>query len=149
MTNPRVRAVVSAVWAVVLIAVTVWAVSRSDDETVSTASDSASSHSDPSAVHRHPNDSAASGDSVRAPGVRVRNGHVVGEPAMLEVNLGERVVLDVVTDETDEVHVHGYDISVAVAADKKIRVEFVADIPGEFDLELEESHLPIARLRVR
>lgn len=150
MSNPRVRAVVTAIWAVFLIAVTVWAVSRSNDDTVPAASDAPSSpthseHQDPATVA--PKDP----DETRrpAPEVQVRDGGVVGDPVTLEVGVGDQVVLDVLTDQADEIHVHGYDLSLAVDADEQSRVSFVADIPGEFDIELEEQHLPIALLRVR
>ena len=64
------------------------------------------------------------------------------------VHKGDRVVLQVRSDEADEVHVHGYDLSAAVAPGKPARVSFVADVAGRFEVELEESGVQIAQLTV-
>ena len=62
---------------------------------------------------------------------------------------GDRVVLVVKSDEADEVHVHGYDLSRAVAPGEPARISFLADVPGRFEVELEESGVQIADLTVR
>jgi hypothetical protein len=65
------------------------------------------------------------------------------------VSKGGRVLLQVRSDEADEVHVHGYDLSTGVAPGKPARIAFVADVPGRFEVELEESGVQIADLTVR
>jgi nitrous oxide reductase len=65
------------------------------------------------------------------------------------VRKGDRVVLQVRSDQADEVHVHGYDVSGPVAPGEPARITFVADVPGRFEVELEESGVPIADLTVR
>jgi len=64
------------------------------------------------------------------------------------VDKGDRVVLVVKSDVADEVHVHGYDISRAVAPGAEARIAFVARIPGRFEVELEERGVQIADLTV-
>lgn len=71
-----------------------------------------------------------------------------GEEAELEVVEGDRVRLRVRSDTADHVHVHGYDIFRDVPAGQTVTVSFRADITGVFDIELEESHQPLGRLKV-
>ncbi len=53
------------------------------------------------------------------------------------------------SDRADEVHVHGYDLKRRVAPGSPARIAFRARIAGRFDVELEERHVPLARLEVR
>lgn len=75
-------------------------------------------------------------------------GQVSGDTARVEVPLGEPVTLVVTSDVADEVHVHGYDRSVAVAGDPA-RLRFRADIPGVFEVELEQRGVLLTQLEVR
>jgi len=65
------------------------------------------------------------------------------------VDKGDRVVLVVSSDVADEVHLHGYDISRDVAAGGTVRIQFTADVPGRFEVELEERGVQIAELTVQ
>jgi hypothetical protein len=49
----------------------------------------------------------------------------------------------------DEVHLHGYDIGAAVLAGGTATLEFLADVPGVFEIELEGAHALLAQLEVR
>jgi hypothetical protein len=64
------------------------------------------------------------------------------------VDKGDTVVLVVTSDVADEVHLHGYDLSRDVAAGGTARIRFKANIPGRFEVELEERRVPIAELTV-
>jgi hypothetical protein len=66
----------------------------------------------------------------------------------LEYEKGERVRFVVRSDVTDEVHVHGYDISRDVAAGGRVAFGFPARLEGVFEIELEARHEQIAELRV-
>jgi hypothetical protein len=57
-------------------------------------------------------------------------------------------MLMVTSDVEDEVHVHGYDLVAEVAPDQPAHISFHADFAGEFEVELEESTVPIAELSV-
>lgn len=72
-----------------------------------------------------------------------------GGIARPRVKKNERVVIVVRSDTADELHLHGYDISRPIPAGGKARLAFVAKIPGRFELELEESGVPLADLTVR
>ncbi len=65
-----------------------------------------------------------------------------------QVTLGDQVRLVVTSDVADEVHVHGYDLTAEVGPDRPATLEFPADIPGIFEVELETSHLPLLELVV-
>ena len=58
------------------------------------------------------------------------------------------VEIAITSDVADEVHVHGYDIRQAVAAGDSTTLRFTADIPGVFEVELEESGHPLFELTV-
>ncbi|MBW0092510.1 hypothetical protein I4I73_21995 [Pseudonocardia sp. KRD-184] len=66
----------------------------------------------------------------------------------IAVPLGEAVELTVTSDVADEVHLHGYDRSALVTAGGSATLSFTADIPGVFEIELEELGEPLARLEV-
>ncbi|CAN5235059.1 hypothetical protein BH20ACT9_BH20ACT9_13030 [soil metagenome] len=90
-------------------------------------------------------DTAAGADMVR---VTVRGKRVKG-PDEVRAPLGERVRIEVRADTSDHVHVHGYDVSADVAPGRPARLRFEADIPGAFEVELEDAQLPLFELVVR
>jgi len=73
-------------------------------------------------------------------GVTVRGGSVVDGAARQKVGLNKTVTIRVMSDAADEVHVHGYNKMVDVAAGRTAEVTFVANIPGVFEVEFEKSH---------
>ena len=75
-------------------------------------------------------------------------GEVTGVGPRVEVPLGETVVFRMTSDVVQEVHIHGYDLYVDLPAGGTGEVEFTADIPGSFELELHGSGQPITQLRV-
>lgn len=68
--------------------------------------------------------------------VTFRDGAVQGA-TRFTVTQGERVRVLVRADVTDEVHLHGYDLSADVAPGDPARIDFVANVPGVFECELE------------
>lgn len=78
----------------------------------------------------------------------VANGKVSGVPGTVEVGVGDEVDFIVVSDAADEVHVHGYDVTARVAPNKAAHLRFTADIPGGFEVELEEAGIALFELRV-
>jgi heme/copper-type cytochrome/quinol oxidase subunit 2 len=72
----------------------------------------------------------------------------VDAPQRPAVPRGELVTILVTADVTDEVHVHGYDLFAAVAPGSPAEIEFTADIPGIFEVELESSHMLLLELEV-
>lgn len=72
-----------------------------------------------------------------------------GEVMDVEVSKGDEVRLVVRADAEEEVHVHGYNEFADVAPGEPAELEFVADIEGIYEIELEGSHTQIAELEVR
>jgi hypothetical protein len=61
---------------------------------------------------------------------------------------GEHVTLLVRSDVSDHVHLHGYDLMADVGPGKTGRIVFDADVPGRFEIELEDRGIQIAELTV-
>jgi ABC-type amino acid transport substrate-binding protein len=81
--------------------------------------------------------------------VRVAGGEVQGGVRRERVDSGETVVLRVIADVADEVHLHGYDRTANVAPGKPAQLRFTADIPGVFEVELEQRRQKLLDLEVR
>ena len=67
----------------------------------------------------------------------------------VRVSRGDKVRIQVEADHAEEVHVHGYDLKKNVAPGKPAVIEFTADAPGVFEVELEEAALKLFELQVQ
>lgn len=83
-----------------------------------------------------------------APAIVVEGGQPAGGILELEFKAGDQVAFEVESDVAEEVHVHGYDVTVEVEPGKPAKLEFPADIEGVFEVELEGSAVQIAELTV-
>jgi len=92
---------------------------------------------------------ATTADATPVIQIRVVGGKPQGGVRRERVKLGEAVVLRVVADVADEVHVHGYDRKADVAPGKPAEIRFTADIPGVFEVELEQRRQKLLELEVR
>lgn len=81
--------------------------------------------------------------------IAVEGGAPVGGVQEIEVARGEnaRIVISS-PDTTEEVHLHGYDVTAELAPGEPAVIEFEATIEGMFEVELEESVTPIGELTV-
>lgn len=91
---------------------------------------------------------APTGPSARVITLTVRGGQVSGDTGRVEVPLGTPVTINVTSDVADEIHLHGYDKEAQIPAGGTGTVEFTADIPGVFELELHESGRQLLQLQV-
>ncbi len=78
----------------------------------------------------------------------VRNAAPVGGIQRATVKKGDNVAVVVYSDVDDEVHLHGYNIATDVDPTVIGKIEFVADVPGRFEVELEDRGVKIAELTV-
>jgi len=86
--------------------------------------------------------------TVRAPiDVEFVDG-VVSGPDVFEVGLGETVAIWILSDVDDEIHVHGYDRVFDLEAGVPLRLGFVADLPGIFEVEVHAGHTHLFEIRV-
>ena len=79
--------------------------------------------------------------------VSVKDGEM--SPEEISVNQGDTVTLRVSTDETTELHVHGYDVEQEVEPGETAKLRFEADITGRFEIEDHESEKELGVLQVR
>ena len=79
----------------------------------------------------------------------VEGGRPVGGIRRATVKRGRKVVLIVVADVADHIHLHGYDLLVDVAPGQPSRIRFDATVAGRFQLELEDRGVLLAELQVR
>lgn len=79
----------------------------------------------------------------------VVGGQPEGGVRELDYGKGERIRLVVRSDVDEHVHVHGYDLYEDVAAGGRAKFSFPADIDGIFEIELEDSGVQLAELRVK
>jgi len=75
-------------------------------------------------------------------------GGVASGPAEFSYDLGDTVDITLVSDVDDELHVHGYDLVFALTADVPITLDFVADVPGVFEVEIHTGHAHVFDIEV-
>ena len=81
--------------------------------------------------------------------IRVRNGEPADGVKTITVKKGERARIQVASQDTsDEVHLHGYDLTRDLKAGDSVRFSFEADAEGVFEIELEGAHALIGKLVV-
>jgi hypothetical protein len=76
----------------------------------------------------------------------VRDGAPVGGIRRVTVGEGRRVVLTVMSDVADHVHLHGYNLMRDVAPGMPARLAFRATIVGTVEVELEGRRLQLATI---
>jgi FtsP/CotA-like multicopper oxidase with cupredoxin domain len=81
--------------------------------------------------------------------VRVAGGKVETAERRVTVAKGDRVRIQVESDVAEEVHVHGYDLSEDVGPGKPATIEFTANLPGVWEVELENAKRKLFDLEVR
>ena len=79
----------------------------------------------------------------------IRGGLPVGGPRRVTVARGRRVILNVTSDVSDHVHLHGYDLMQDVGPGMPARIAFRATRPGTVEAELEDRGVQIARIRAQ
>lgn len=87
-------------------------------------------------------------DGAQRVEVAFAGGAVTGGVTRYAVSLGSTVELVVASDVADQVHVHGYDRLGHIAARASTTMRFVADLPGVFDVELEQRGTLLTQLEV-
>lgn len=65
------------------------------------------------------------------------------------VRRDRKIKLVVDSQIADQVHLHGYNLSKGVSAGQPATIEFTADAPGRFEIELENHGIRIGELEVR
>lgn len=79
--------------------------------------------------------------------ISIRDGQVSG-PAVLSVQQGSDVRIEVSSDRPDELHLHGYDLQAELQPGITATLAFTAVHSGRFELELHGDHHGIGTLEV-
>ena len=81
--------------------------------------------------------------------IRVDGGKPVGGVKTITVEKGERARIQVSSQDTsDEIHLHGYDLTRDLEAGGSVRFSFTANAEGIFEIELERAGVQIGKLVV-
>jgi hypothetical protein len=72
----------------------------------------------------------------------------VPESGRARIAIGTEVRLTVVADVTSDVHLHGYDETADVSPGNPAIIDFTADIPGIFEVELHSGQTLLVELQV-
>lgn len=76
-----------------------------------------------------------------------RGGEVEG-PDTFQLDKDDTFDIWVLSDTTDELHVHGYDLLFDLEPGVPVHVTFVTDIVGIFEAELEDNHVHLFDIEV-
>lgn len=87
--------------------------------------------------------------AAEEPTFEVRDRAVVGGRRTIESRVGASLRIVVRSDVADEVHLHGYDLHADVAPGADATLVLTTDIPGQFEIELEDAKLRLGELEVR
>mgnify|MGYP000624791870 CR=1 FL=1 len=80
--------------------------------------------------------------------IDLRAGSGSNQMAVIQVTQGREVRVRVQADQADELHLHGYDLTLAVAAGEPAELRFVAELTGRFELELHGAHREVGAIEV-
>jgi hypothetical protein len=69
-------------------------------------------------------------------------------PSNLTANQNDTVTINITSDTSGEVHLHGYDIHFETKAGQVVSHTFKADKTGRFDIEWESTSAPLGQLVV-
>ncbi len=79
----------------------------------------------------------------------VRDGQLSEGPAIVQVAQHTPVTLRFFTNQKDEVHLHGYDLTASLEPGEITTMTFIATNSGRFEIELHNSHAKLAVLEVQ
>lgn len=78
----------------------------------------------------------------------IKDKKLTSDPETISVMEGDSVTINIISDEDEELHLHGYDKSVDLEKDKPATLTFEANLTGHFPYELEKSKIEIGALEV-
>jgi len=85
--------------------------------------------------------------SAQTVDVFIESGEVAG-PTTFSFTVGDAASIWVLSDVDAEIHVHGYDLFFEAMAGVPIEIALTVDVPGIWEVELEETHVPLFVLEV-
>lgn len=129
-----------------------------DDDTASTSGDATAQETPPAEATPTPapeEPAAATPEATPTPRpeptyttIRAVGLQPVGGVKEIEVKKGGTIRLKVRSDQPDEAHLHGYDVSKPVGPGQTATYQVPANLEGIFELELENAAVPLAEITV-
>lgn len=138
------------VGAAIVVAVVLFALLRPDDGNETTPTTTATTTTPTTTTQREP--SVPPPPRPTSPAVvriAVRDGTPVGGVRRVTVEEGRHVTLIVTSNVADHVHLHGYNIMRDVGPGMPAEISFRATIVGTVEAELEDRHVPLARITIQ
>lgn len=81
-------------------------------------------------------------------GFEIEAGRRASGPAVVSATQGTMLELQIVSDQDDELHVHGYDRAQVLAANEPATLRLKLDRAGRFEVELHGAHRVVTTLEV-
>jgi hypothetical protein len=78
----------------------------------------------------------------------IQDGKRISGPESFRVRQGEQVTLRIESNANDELHLHGYDLKLAIKAGEPATLQFAASHSGRFGIELHKHHTELGALEV-
>lgn len=91
---------------------------------------------------------AATAPVVQVFDLKIKDGKLLSGPERIEVQQGDTLTLRITSDHADELHLHGYDLTLALPAGQAAELRLVADRSGRFEYELHHAHQGLGALEV-
>lgn len=151
--SPRNRAILVAATLAVMIALfVVLQPTNSTDDDSGPSEATRATPTTPAETAPAPTTSTATAEATTpkpvAKRIAVKGLKPVGGIEDLEFEKGDIIRFVVTSDRADNVHLHGYDVEKDVGPGQPASFSVKADIEGIFEVELENSAVPIAELTV-
>ncbi|MEQ1807351.1 MAG: hypothetical protein ABL900_18380 [Burkholderiaceae bacterium] len=86
---------------------------------------------------------ARAADAPKQVDLVVAGGKLVSGPNLVKLERNDSVVLTIVSDRADELHVHGYNLHAHLQAGRPVTLNFTAKRTGRFSFELHKSGLEL------
>jgi FtsP/CotA-like multicopper oxidase with cupredoxin domain len=80
--------------------------------------------------------------------INIQNGKAVSGSTLLKAHEGDEITLEIVSDRSDELHLHGYDLHADLAPGETTTLAFTATRTGRFGMEMHRSHTEVGALEV-
>ena len=147
-SNNRTLALVAAAFT---IAVTAFVVLKpSDDDTKTSSATTTTTTSAPAKTTTASTTTSSSNPTTlpEATIIRLVGGQPVGGKKAISVKKGDTIRLKVTSDETSEIHVHGFDLEKEAGPGQPASFTFDADIEGRFEVESHVGNVQIAEISV-
>ena len=78
----------------------------------------------------------------------IKGGRLVEGPTVIQVHQGDDVIIRLLSDAADELHLHGYDLHIKTKPGQTVSLQFTAARTGRFGYELHHAKAELGALEV-